>query len=186
MKLHLVAAAAAFFAFVQTPAFAADVFQVTSPAFVEGAVLAPSVLATVKAGDGTPCGGQNILPALTWRNAPADTKSFALLVIDPDGALGLGASHLVAYDIAPTVTSLPEGVTEKPNPPLTFGTNIAGERAFRGFCPPRPSSFHHYVFQIFALDLPPTFPPGLTRVEFLAAIDKHILRETSISGLIKR
>jgi phosphatidylethanolamine-binding protein (PEBP) family uncharacterized protein len=46
------------------------------------------------------CGGQNISPALAWSNVPANTKSFALTMFDPDGRKGLGVVHWVAYDIA--------------------------------------------------------------------------------------
>ena len=56
-----------------------------------------------------PCPGQNVSPQLAWTNAPAGTKSFAILMYDVDGQSGAGVSHWVAYNIAPTVQPL--GVT---------------------------------------------------------------------------
>src|SRR5262245_54941861 len=56
-----------------------------------------------------PCPGQNVSPQLAWSNAPAGTKSFAILMYDIDGQAGVGVSHWVAYNIAPTVLALAEG-----------------------------------------------------------------------------
>ena len=56
-----------------------------------------------------PCPGKNVSPALAWHNAPAGTKSFAILMYDVDGQYGAGVSHWVAYNIAPSRTELKEG-----------------------------------------------------------------------------
>src|SRR5580698_2480501 len=56
-----------------------------------------------------PCPGKNISPELAWHNAPAGTKSFAILMYDVDGQYGAGVSHWVAYDIPATVHGLAEG-----------------------------------------------------------------------------
>src|SRR6201992_169210 len=55
-----------------------------------------------------PCPGQNVSPQLAWHDAPANTKSFAILMYDIDGQYGAGVSHWVAYNIAPTTTALAE------------------------------------------------------------------------------
>jgi len=54
-----------------------------------------------------PCPGQNVSPQLAWSNAPAGTKSFAVLMYDVDGQSGAGVSHWVAYNIAPVFTNWP-------------------------------------------------------------------------------
>src|ERR1700759_2999317 len=53
-----------------------------------------------------PCPGKNISPELAWHNAPAGTRSFAILMYDMDGQYGAGVSHWVAYNIAPSRTEL--------------------------------------------------------------------------------
>ena len=71
-------------------------FRVTSSAFEDGAIL------TAKQAADDPmrmCGGQNISPPLQWANVPAGTKSFAIVLLDPDGLLGQGVVHWVAYGI---------------------------------------------------------------------------------------
>ena len=50
------------------------------------------------------CVGENISPQLSWSNVPDGTKSFILLMSDPEGRSGTGSSHFVSYRIAPTVT----------------------------------------------------------------------------------
>src|SRR5215472_12215116 len=59
------------------------------------------------------CGGQNVSPALSWSNAPDKTKSFVIFMFDPDGRLGEGVSHWVAYGIPANITSFAEGEMAK-------------------------------------------------------------------------
>jgi len=77
------------------PALAAG-FALTSSAVADGARLP---LANAGPGD---CGGANVSLPLRWSNAPAATKSFAVVVIDVDGGRGLGSVHWVAYGIGRT------------------------------------------------------------------------------------
>src|SRR5690242_14059514 len=55
------------------------------------------------------CSGGNASPELEWSNAPAGTKSFALMVHDPDAPTGSGWWHWVVYNIPADTTSLPQG-----------------------------------------------------------------------------
>ena len=57
------------------------------------------------------CTGENKSPALEWKNPPAGTKSFALMVHDPDAPTGSGFWHWVVYNIPADATSLPEGAS---------------------------------------------------------------------------
>lgn len=55
------------------------------------------------------CEGENVSPALAWSGAPAETKSFALTVYDPDAPTGSGWWHWVVVNLPTTTTSLPKG-----------------------------------------------------------------------------
>ncbi len=163
------------------PASGAD-FLLTSPAFQDG-----GKLAVKNAGNraGAPnCVGQNVSPPLQWSGAPADTKSFVLLMFDPEGRNGLGVSHWVAYGIAPTVTGFAEGEVSKDSDKYVGGRSLMGVGHYSGPCTPSGTGFHHYTFTLIATDLDPkALKPGLTREEVLAAIKDHAKKATGLVGL---
>lgn len=108
------------------------------------------------------CTGENVSPALEWGTPPEGTKSFALLVHDPDAPTGgAGFWHWIVYDIPATTTSLPEGAgsgTGLP-PGAKQGRNDFGTVGYGGPCPP-PGPKHHYNFTLYPLkvdklELPP-------------------------------
>jgi Raf kinase inhibitor-like YbhB/YbcL family protein len=132
-----------------------------------------------------PCPGKNVSPALAWHNAPAGTKSFAILMYDVDGQYGAGVSHWVAYNIAPSRTELKEG-------DATAGIGFTGGKGTRananyvGPCPPQGDGPHHYLITVMATDLAPNLAPGLTREQFLDAAKGHLLTSATIGGLFAR
>jgi hypothetical protein len=69
---------------------------------------------------------------------------------------------------------------------FTNGKQQFGQLGYRGPCPPKGQSPHHYVMTVYALDLPPALAVGMTRTDLLAAMDKHILRASSIVGRVQR
>ncbi|MBV8185150.1 MAG: YbhB/YbcL family Raf kinase inhibitor-like protein [Hyphomicrobiales bacterium] len=151
-------------------------FTVTSPEFADGALLSSR-----HAGNAGDCGGENISPALAWSGAPDGTKSFAIVVYDPDGGKGLGSVHFVAYDISPQTRSFAEGAGASASGGFVGGTNTRGVQAYSGPCPPVGDQPHHYVFSVYALDIPPgTLGGGLTRDAFLQAARGHVLAASSI------
>src|ERR1700745_1852940 len=100
-------------------------FTLSSPAFNDNAML------PLKYAGGVLCGsdsrGGDISPPLAWSNPPAGTKSFAVLMIDPDGRRGIGSVHWVAYGIPAERTELKEGEGEGPsNADITNGKNSRG------------------------------------------------------------
>ncbi len=99
------------------------------------------------------CNGDNLSPELVWKDAPADTKSFAITVFDPDAPTGSGFWHWVVYDIPAAAAGLPGGAGVKAALPAGAkqGRNDFGERGFSGACPPSGDRTHHYVFTIYAL-----------------------------------
>ena len=132
-----------------------------------------------------PCPGKNVSPQLKWSNAPANTKSFAILMYDIDGQFGAGVSHWVAYNIAPTTTELKEG-DGTAGIGFTGGAGTRGNPNYMGPCPPQGDGPHHYMITVMATDLEPTLAPGLTRDAFLAAAKGHLLTSATIGGLVAR
>jgi phosphatidylethanolamine-binding protein (PEBP) family uncharacterized protein len=111
----------------------AATLKITSSAFKEGGMIAAKYaghLVTKRgAGTATDCGGQNVSPALSWTNVPDGTKSFGLVIYDPDGAKGGGAVHWIAYGIAGDLRSLPEGFGNKTTG-YVGGTGAAGNHDY--------------------------------------------------------
>jgi Raf kinase inhibitor-like YbhB/YbcL family protein len=160
-----------------------DAFTLTSADFQDNGPMETAMAATGAANSGGECGGQNVSPALAWSHAPANTKSFALTMFDPDGGAGMGVSHWVAYDIPSSKTAVAKGEMSKPGG-YVGGKNNSGTTVYRGPCPPVGDAWHHYVIQVFALDIAPgTLGPDLTRDEFLQKIKGKVLGE---AGLIAR
>lgn len=163
-------------------ASAADVFTLTSPAFVDN-----GMLATANGGNvaGNPnCTGTNISPPLAWSGAPRDTRSFALVLFDPEGRAGLGSTHFVGYGIAPSVGAFAEGALIDTGRGFTGGKTSSGSSVYSGPCPPPGTGLHHYVFTLIATDLEPNaLPAGLTREQMLDALNGHA---KAVAGTIAR
>jgi Raf kinase inhibitor-like YbhB/YbcL family protein len=132
------------------------------------------------------CVGENVSPPLAWTNAPAGTKSFAILMVDPEGRGGLGVIHWVAYGIPDTVTGFAEGETSKPSDKYVGGKGTAGQGIYLGPCTPS-GPLHHYTFTLMATDLDAKeLPPGLTRDEFFAKVTGKTKGATGLIGLWKK
>ncbi len=132
-----------------------------------------------------PCPGKNVSPQLAWHNAPANTKSFAILMYDVDGQYGAGVSHWVAYNIAPTTTELQEG-DGSAGKGFTGGLGTRANANYLGPCPPQGDGPHHYSITVMASDLDPHLPAGLTREQFLDKAKGHLLSSATIGGLFAR
>lgn len=172
-----------------TPALAVDhpdLFQLTSPDFADDGMLKAE-----NAGIGTSsrgpwaCGGADTSPSLAWSHAPAGTKSFAVVMDDPDAASGRGGAHWIIYDIVPSVVSLPRDAA---NHPGNFVAGAPGRgKAYSGPCAEPGAKAHHFIFMVYALDLVPgLLPPGLNRATFAGAIEGHNLAEASIVARYQR
>jgi Raf kinase inhibitor-like YbhB/YbcL family protein len=121
--------------------------------------------------------GADVSPPLEWSGAPDGTKSFALVVHDPDAPMVEGWSHWVAYNIGAGTTGLAEG--EKAP---TEGENRNGNIGYNGPAPPPGHGTHHYYFWIYALDKELGLKPGLLRAELLAEIEDHVLEQARYIG----
>jgi Raf kinase inhibitor-like YbhB/YbcL family protein len=114
--------------------------------------------------------GENVSPRLSWGGAPEGTRSFALVVHDPDAPLVDGFTHWVLYGIPPDATGLPEGSSH-----FTAGTNSAGAAGYGGPAPPPGHGAHHYYFWLYALDEDADLEPGLDRRALLERVEDHVL-----------
>jgi Raf kinase inhibitor-like YbhB/YbcL family protein len=162
---------------------AAEVFTLTSPAVQDNGTLAIKNACSDKQRSPN-CVGENISPPLKWSNPPEGTKSFALLLFDPEGRAPAGVSHMVVYGIPADVTSFAEGELSKPSEKFVGGKSLMGLGTYTGPGTPPNTDWHHYTWTIVATDLDPkALQPGMTRDELAKALDGHV---KGSAGLVTR
>jgi len=127
------------------------------------------------------CDGANIPPPLSWSGVTEKTKSYAIIMDDPDAPMGTWV-HWVIYNIPGTVTSLEEKKSVAEIKAIE-GLNSWNEKGYNGPCP--PGGTHHYNFKLYALDKSLTPKEGMTKAELLEAMKGHILGETTLTGLFR-
>jgi Raf kinase inhibitor-like YbhB/YbcL family protein len=128
------------------------------------------------------CDGADRSPALQWAGAPGGTRSFVLIVDDPDAPRGT-FTHWVRFDIPGAVLALDAGQ------PIAGvdGTNDFQQSGYRGPCPPEGDRPHGYRFTLYALDVPSlNLKPGATRREVEAAMQGHELGRAQLRGRYER
>src|SRR3954464_14049468 len=176
-KVTFTAAAIAAFCMAQT-AQAQGVFTLSSSSFKDGERLAVKNAGNNKANPN--CVGENISPPLAWANPPDGTKSYAMLMLDPEGRPPGGVSHWVAYGIPVAVTGFAEGEVSKQTDKYVGGKSTINLPHYFGPCTP-PGPQHHYTFVLIATDLEPgALQPGLTREDLPKALDGHVKGSTGI------
>jgi Raf kinase inhibitor-like YbhB/YbcL family protein len=131
------------------------------------------------------CDDKDLSPPLSWTAGPAGTKSYAIIVDDPDAPMGTWV-HWVVYNIPAAAVSMPENVAKEQR--LSDGT-IQGINDFKrtgygGPCP--PGGTHRYFFKVYALDQVLTAGPGLTKKKLLREIEGHILAQGELMGTYSR
>jgi Raf kinase inhibitor-like YbhB/YbcL family protein len=130
------------------------------------------------------CQGADISPALEWSSGPADARSFALIVDDPDAPVGTW-NHCLLYDIPATVHNLQQG--QRPGGPGVSGKNDFGKLGYGGPCPPKGHGPHRYFFRLYALDVRTLgLPAGVKRAELDRALKGHVLAEAEYMGRFER
>jgi Raf kinase inhibitor-like YbhB/YbcL family protein len=153
-------------------------FPFHSTAFEDGGVIPDKY---------TQQGSMYVSPELNWQGAPQGTRSFALLVHDPD--VGLHHSpddvlHWLIFNIPGTATGLPEGLPKQGNLP-DGAVQPKGTGGIQGYMGPGAGvtqPYHHYLFELYALDTMLSLGPDSTRDAFLKAIDGHVLGKTVLVG----
>jgi Raf kinase inhibitor-like YbhB/YbcL family protein len=127
------------------------------------------------------CDGGDINPELQIQNVPAEAKSLALVLHDPDAPVPGGFTHWVVWNIKPTTTLIKD---ESVPPGSVEGENSAGENQYFGPCP--PSGTHHYQFRLYALDTMLDMPEATAPANAWNEIRKHAIAETELVGLYAR
>jgi hypothetical protein len=159
-------------------------FTLSSPDFKDGARLATKNAGSNKANPN--CVGENVSPAFSWSNPPEATKSYALMMFDPEGRPPGGVSHWVAYGIPVSVTGFAEGEVSKPSDKYVGGESTMKLSNYFGPCTP-PGAAHHYIFTLIATDLDPkALKPGLTRAELIKELEGHAKGATGLIGTFSK
>src|ERR1700736_3428362 len=140
--------------------------KITSSAFQEGGIIPEKFSKN----------GQNANPGLRIDGVPAEAKSLALIVDDPDAPVGL-FTHWLVWNIDPKTTE----IAEKSVPPgAVQGTNDYPGRGYDG--PQPPSGSHRYYFRIIALDKKLDLPSGAKRKELDKAMSGHVIAQGEYMG----
>lgn len=145
--------------------------NLTSPAFTQGQPI-PAKFS---------CKGADVSPALNWDEPPAGTRSFALIMDDPDAPMGTW-DHCVLFNIPPETRSLPEDF--QPAAPTTAGRNSWGRNDYGGPCP--PSGTHRYFFKLYALNTTLNLSAGADKQAVLSAMKGHILAQAELMGTFSK
>jgi Raf kinase inhibitor-like YbhB/YbcL family protein len=160
---------------------AADVLTLTSSAFPDNGTLATKNAGNDKSNPN--CVGENLSPPFAWRNPLEGTKSFALLMFDPEGRAPAGVSHMVIYGIPASVTGFAEGELSQPSDKFVGGKSTMNLGIYRGPCTPPNVDWHHYTFTLVATDLDPkAVQPGMTREELTTALKDHVKGSAGLIG----
>lgn len=147
----------------------------------------PGFELSVDAGGGTiatrfTCDGEDVSPALSWRNVPGGTRELVLVVEDPDAG---GFTHWLVFGLSPAVDALPESVPddsklETPGP-LRQGRNDFDEIGYDGPCPPEGET-HRYAFRLLAIDRELGLEPGSDRDALEDSIADHVVAEAAAAA----
>jgi Raf kinase inhibitor-like YbhB/YbcL family protein len=165
-------------------ASAQGVFTLSSPDFKDGERLAQKFAGNIKTNPN--CVGENVSPALAWANPPEGTRSYALLMFDPEGRPPGGVSHWVAYGIPVSVTGFAQGEVSQASDKYVGGISTLKLAHYFGPCTP-PGPQHHYVFTLIATDLEPTaLAAGLSREDVMKALDGHAKQATGLIGTFSK
>lgn len=132
-----------------------------------------------------------VSPAVAWSHVPSGVASFVLIMHDPDTAPHHKSEdilHWMAFNIPGTATALPDNVPADAT--LPDGTiqamNFHNTVGYMGPGAGAQGPYHHYVWELYALDIKLELGPNATRAEVLKAIDEHVLAKAATSARFHR
>tara|TARA_Y100000310_G_C20643778_1_gene795440 strand:- start:1085 stop:1636 length:552 start_codon:yes stop_codon:yes gene_type:complete len=124
------------------------------------------------------CQGANVNPALEISDVPANAKTLALVMDDPDAIKPAGKvwDHWIVWNIPVTVTSIAQGV----EPEGVQGMTSSNKLGYGGPCP--PDGKHKYIFKLYALDVSLDLEEGSTKKQLEEVMEGHIIEEVHLTG----
>ena len=153
--------------------------QVTSGAFAQSALIPARYT----------CEGDDVSPPLSWSGSPAGTKSFALIMEDPDAPDPAKPRriwvHWVVYNLPASATTLSENASRRGLPAgAAQGKGDSGKSNYGGPCP--PIGRHRYFFKLYALDTELTGLSTPAKSDLLKAIEGHVLARGDLIGTYQK
>jgi Raf kinase inhibitor-like YbhB/YbcL family protein len=135
------------------------------------------------------CEGADTSPPLEWSGAPSGTKSFALIVDDPDAPDPAKPQrvyvHWVVFNISASTTKLPENAAKSGLPSgAVQGSNDWGKQTYGGPCP--PIGRHRYFFKLYALDTQLTGLNKPNKAQLEKAMQGHIVGNAQLIGTYEK
>ncbi len=130
------------------------------------------------------CQGADISPSLEWSGEPPETRSFVLIMEDPDAPSGT-FTHWLLYDLQPKTHQLAQGY--RVGSLGVSGRNGFGRDGYAGPCPPKGRGPHRYFFRLHAADVHTLgLPAGSSAAEVQQALKGHVLAEAQYMGRFER
>jgi hypothetical protein len=154
-------------------------FALTTPAFADGEKIPAKFTWAVR--------DKVVSPPLAWANVPDNTVSFTLIMHDPDTAPKQGVEdilHWLVFNIPGNVRELPEGLPNAAALPdgSIQAKNFRGKAGYLGPGAPSAGPYHHYTWELYALDTKLDLTPDANRAEVLKAMDGHVLAKAVLAA----
>jgi Raf kinase inhibitor-like YbhB/YbcL family protein len=127
-------------------------------------------------------GPSGVQPGFKFSNAPEGTVTYAIILHDIDVALGGGTDdvlHWIAWNIPASANGIPEGKLPEGS---VNGKNLRGANAYMGPGAPPGPRYHHYVFELYALNTKLDLPETASRAELLAAMKGKTVAKAAYVG----
>jgi Raf kinase inhibitor-like YbhB/YbcL family protein len=175
-------------AVAQTPAapppMAKPGLTLTTPAFDDGGIIPNKYTQAAES-------GAAVSPKLTWTNVPDGVVSFAIILHDPDTALNKTTNevlHWMIFNIPGTTRELAEGMPAQAQMPdgSIQALNRGQKVGYMGMGARAPGPYHHYTYELFALDTKLSLGPDATQADVMKAMDGHIVAKGVLEGRFHR
>jgi Raf kinase inhibitor-like YbhB/YbcL family protein len=123
-----------------------------------------------------------IFEVLAWGNVPDGVTNFVLIAHDVDAAVGQGTDdmlHWMVWNIPASANGIPEGSLP---PGSVQGANITGQNAYFGPGAPAGPRYHHYVFELYALNANLDLPATASRDDLMKAMAGKTVAKSAYVG----